>query len=154
MLADPYINNAASTISVPPIPINTFQTESLGELALQIRRAITAYNADLLTLEHELRWRNANRMINLYPCPPGAASELQTNWCDAHLSELNFSSACAPGSGKRAGVLFALTDSLTAEPLRGNGAILMENEDAIWMSQVQDRREWEKLRQSGRCNFE
>ncbi|KAJ6591560.1 hypothetical protein DFH09DRAFT_974716 [Mycena vulgaris] len=157
ILTKPYINNAATTIFVPPITAHAFQRESLGDLALRIRRATTAYNVDHLKLEHELCWRNANRMVDLHRCPPGAVSELQTNWCDAQLSDLDFSGACAPGSEKRGGrVLFVLTDTVMAKDymsLRGNGAILMENENAIWMHQVKSRKEWEKLRQSGRFNF-
>jgi hypothetical protein len=37
--------------------------------------------------------------------------------------------------------------------LRGTGAILMEDENTIWMSQVKSRREWEKLRWSGCFDF-
>ncbi|KAJ7465161.1 hypothetical protein FB451DRAFT_1138498 [Mycena latifolia] len=167
ILTKPYINNASSTISVPPFAVKTLHTESLGDLALRIRRATTLYNTDLLAFEHELRWRNANldyKIFNIHRCPPGAESELQTNWCDARLSDLDFSQARAPGSQKTARVLFVLADAVMADDymskhdavqynctsLRGNGAILMEDEDAIWMSQVKGIREWEKLRRSGR----
>ncbi|KAJ6585211.1 hypothetical protein B0H19DRAFT_1059475 [Mycena capillaripes] len=167
----PYINNASSTISVPPFTIKTLQTESLGDLALRIRRATTLYNTDLLAFDHELRWRNANLnsdIFNIHRCPPGAESELQTNWCDAHLSDLDFSGARAPGYEKRARVSFVLTDALMADDymskdddvllynctsLRGNGGILMEDENAIWMSQIKGTGEWEKLRRSGRFKF-
>ncbi|KAJ7120920.1 hypothetical protein C8R44DRAFT_920393 [Mycena epipterygia] len=164
ILTKAYLNNASSTIFVPPIAVKTLQTESLGELALRIRRATTLYNTDLLALGQELRWRNANldyKIFNIHRCPPGAESELQTNWSDARLSDLDFSDARASG---RARVLFVLADAVMADDymskhdvmlynctsLRGNGAILMEDENEIWMSQVKGRREWEKLRRS-RC---
>ncbi|KAJ7292834.1 hypothetical protein C8J57DRAFT_1267224 [Mycena rebaudengoi] len=173
-LTKPYINNASSTISVRPFAIKTLQAESLDDLALRIRRATTLYNTDLPALEDELRWRNLNldwKIFNIYYCAPGTESELQANWCDVRLSGLDFSAARAPGSEKRkrARVVFVLPDVVMAEDymseddllklmypcpsLRGNGAILMEDENALWMSQVKGRKEWEKLRRSGRFKF-
>ncbi|KAF7339718.1 hypothetical protein MSAN_02187300 [Mycena sanguinolenta] len=111
ILTKQYINNASSTISIPPIAAGVFQTEPLPALALRIRRATTAYHADHLTLEHELRWRNAHPTIELLRCPPGADSALQRNWCDAKLSELNFSGALVGGK-KVASVMFVLTDTV------------------------------------------
>ncbi|KAJ6572286.1 hypothetical protein B0H19DRAFT_1231794 [Mycena capillaripes] len=163
VLTEPYINNASSTICVPPLFIKDFRAESIGDLALRIRRATAAYEEDLVTLEHELRWRNEDRWIRLLrgPLDFDAETELQTNWCDARLSELDFSEACAPGGDfekKRARVLLVLTEIVMAEecnrmPLRGNGTILMEDENAFWMKQIKGHREWENLRQSGNFNF-
>ncbi|KAJ7636422.1 hypothetical protein FB45DRAFT_1138076 [Roridomyces roridus] len=41
-----YICNAVSFIPVPPFPTSTFNSESVGQLALRLRRAINAYNAN------------------------------------------------------------------------------------------------------------
>ncbi|KAJ6589532.1 hypothetical protein B0H19DRAFT_1249065 [Mycena capillaripes] len=151
-LTDPYINNASSTIPLPEIPANTFQTVSLGELAVQIRRAITAYHADSFTIEDELRWRNQGPMTVLVRGTPDGESELQTNWCDARLSELDFSGAREHGSDyKLARVLFVLANTMPENhtALQGHGAILMEDENAIWMSQAMGRRQCENLSLSG-----
>jgi hypothetical protein len=161
ILSEPYINNASSTIPVPAIRVNAIHLKTLDDLALRIRRATTEYNADLLTLEHELRWCNAyHRMLTLHRCCPCCElSELQTNWCETRLSELEFSGARLAGSekSKRARVLFVFIDTAVegeqSVSLRGTGAILMEDENAIWMSQVKSRREWEKLRRSGCFDF-
>ncbi|KAJ7361179.1 hypothetical protein DFH08DRAFT_684361, partial [Mycena albidolilacea] len=155
-LSEQYINNASSAVLIPPISANGFQKASLGELALRIRRAIAAYDADPTGIRHELGWLNANIIMEHLPSPRGAESETQTNWCDARLSELDFSGARALGSKDGTGrVLLVLADMLLEEhmPARGNGAILMEDEKAFWMSQVKGRKEWEKIRLSGRVNF-
>jgi hypothetical protein len=181
ILAQPYIHNASSTIPVRLIPARDFQAFSLRDLALLIRRAITEYDADIPAFEHELRWRNAHPMVRLYRCPPWNESELQTNWCEGEtqsLSELDFSPVRSRSGSdwekkKSARVLFVLTDTVVTvqeeykceevPPLlwgtpswrsrRGNGAILMENADSIWMSQVKGRKEWEELRRSGHFRF-
>ncbi|KAF7373715.1 hypothetical protein MSAN_00582500 [Mycena sanguinolenta] len=86
-LAHPYTNNAVSHLPVPPIPVNTFVTESLGELALHVRRAILAYNADMVSLRADLHWlfegSNATKMA--FPCPPSAEFSYMTNWRDGKL---------------------------------------------------------------------
>ncbi|KAJ7642816.1 hypothetical protein B0H17DRAFT_1216358 [Mycena rosella] len=57
-LTHPYINNASSTIPLPPLAISAFQTEPLGKLALRIWHAITLYHTDLRTIQAELCWLN------------------------------------------------------------------------------------------------
>jgi hypothetical protein len=154
-LSEPYINNVSSAVLIPPISANGFQKASLGELALRIRRAIAAYDADPTGIQHELGWLNANGIMEHLHSPRGAESETQTNWCDARLSELDFSGARALGGKDEVGrVLLVLVDMLLEEymPARGNGAILMEDEKAFWMSQVKGKKEWEKIRLSGRVN--
>ncbi|KAJ6518765.1 hypothetical protein C8R45DRAFT_4797 [Mycena sanguinolenta] len=163
ILAEPYINNATSTIFVPPMAAGDFQATPLSALALRIRRATTAYHADHRTLVHELRWRNAHPTAALFRCPPGADGALQRNWCEERLSGLDFSGALAPGDRKTARVMFVLADTVMTDTfmiedfermsLRGNGEILMEDENAVWMSQVKGKREWEKLRRSGVFRF-
>ncbi|KAJ7669479.1 hypothetical protein DFH06DRAFT_1084269 [Mycena polygramma] len=145
-LTEPYINNGSSTIFVPPIPIDFFQAESLSDLASRIREATTAYKADLLILEHELRWRNENRQYRLLRYPADEETDLLANWYEARPSQLDFSAACVPRSdsekNKKARVLFVLADMIMADTSasrRGSGGILMENESAIWMSQIKGR---------------
>ncbi|KAJ7689561.1 hypothetical protein B0H17DRAFT_1202202 [Mycena rosella] len=159
-LTHPYINNTSSTIPLPPLAASAFQTEPLGELALRIRRATTLYHTDLRTIQAELCWLNWHPMLVLGRHPSGSQSELQVNWCEARLSELDFSGAAALGSEMkgRGRVLFVSADTTPEDhtPLQGNGpngAILMEDENAIWMSQVKRRRGWDKFRQSGHIKF-
>ncbi|KAJ6486909.1 hypothetical protein C8R45DRAFT_1145542 [Mycena sanguinolenta] len=166
-LNKPYINNASSTISVPPLPSAALHTESLGDLALRIRQVTRSWSAEPLTLQDELRWRNKNldyRIFNLHRCPPGHRSELQTNWCDARFGDLDFSGALpANGEKLKPRLLFFLTDPVLSTDymsnddliryscmsFRGNGAILLEDENAVWMSQVIGRRDWERLGRNG-----
>ncbi|KAJ7109614.1 hypothetical protein C8R43DRAFT_1042939 [Mycena crocata] len=150
----PYIHNAISAISVPPIPANAFQTESLGQLALHIRRAITAYNEDPDGIRADLRWRCSNPLKDLFPCPPHGEYTFQTNWRSAHFEALDFSGACARG-GEKARVVFALGLALSGKsiPMRGNGALLMDDDDAVWMTQIRGKKNWEEIRRSGSIVF-
>ncbi|KAJ7734554.1 hypothetical protein DFH07DRAFT_928442 [Mycena maculata] len=154
-LATPYINNAVSGIPVPPVPVNAFRRESLGTLSLHIRRAILAYNADLAGMRADMHWRCANPSKMIFPCPADGEFSIQTNWLSARLSELDFSGACAPGSERKARVVSVLPVSSAGKPipLRGGGAVLMEDEQAVWMSQVRGEKDWEKIRQSGTIAF-
>ncbi|KAJ6561783.1 hypothetical protein B0H19DRAFT_1142617 [Mycena capillaripes] len=102
-LNTPYINNAASTICLV-VCAGTLRTESLGDLSLRIRRAITEYDGDLVTLQQELRWREANQRITLLRCPPGYKSELQTNWCETQLSALDSLERVQGGKTRRRAV--------------------------------------------------
>lgn len=150
-LTDPYIHNASSTIPLLPPPLaSELQSTSLGALALRIRRAITAYIAHPALIERELAWLNHNPRIELFR---GEEHETQTDWAAARFSELDFSGARAlesecKGSGR---VLFVLPKTVLEPymPLWGHGAILMEDENAFWMSQVKGREEWEEIRSGG-----
>ncbi|KAJ6465781.1 hypothetical protein C8R45DRAFT_492299 [Mycena sanguinolenta] len=159
-LAHPYINNAVSYLAVPPIPLSAFLTEPLGELALRVRRAIMAYNADAASLRADLRWlfegSNATKMA--FPCPPAAEFSFTTNWRDGKLGALDFSGAVVSESksGAAAGrVVFVHTVSSSdkALPMRGSGCVLMEDEDVVWMAQVRGSKDWEMIRQSGAIAF-
>ncbi|KAF7373736.1 hypothetical protein MSAN_00584700 [Mycena sanguinolenta] len=159
-LAYPYINNAISYLPVPPIPINAFVTESLGQLALRIRRAIVTYNADAAALRADLRWlfesSNATKMA--FPCPPGAEFSITTNWRDGKLGALDFSGAVVSESKSEAAagrVLFIHTVITMGKafPLRGSGAVFMEDEDVVWMGQVLGSRDWERIRETGAIVF-
>ncbi|KAJ6465777.1 hypothetical protein C8R45DRAFT_1173416 [Mycena sanguinolenta] len=159
-LAYPYINNAVLRIAVPPIPINAFVKESLGELALRVRRAILAYNADAAALRAELRWlfegSNATKMA--FPCQPGAEFSVTTNWRDGKLGALDFSGAVVRDSKSEAvtgRVLFlhlVVTSDKTV-PMRGSGVVLMEDEDVVWMAQIRASKDWERIIQSGAIAF-
>ncbi|KAJ7739746.1 hypothetical protein B0H14DRAFT_2990656 [Mycena olivaceomarginata] len=141
-LAHPYINNA-----------------SLGELALRMRRAIIAYNADAVSLRADLRWlfegSNATKMM--FPCPPGAEFAFTTNWRDGKLGALDFSGAVVSESKSEAvaGVVFVHTVSSSdkALPLRGSGGVMMEDEEVVWMGQVRGLKDWEVIRKSGAIAF-
>jgi hypothetical protein len=157
-LATPYIHNAVASIAVPAIPVSVFQTESLGEIALRLRRAILAYNADLPGIQADLQWRCANPLQTHFPCPPGGEFTFQTNWRAAHLGELDFSGArTLQGAGEKgkAHVLLAVGYVLSSQnnPMRGAGGIFMEDEDAIWMFQIKGTKDWEHIRRSGRIAF-
>ncbi|KAF8196261.1 hypothetical protein K438DRAFT_1673227 [Mycena galopus ATCC 62051] len=158
-LAHPYIHNAVSGIPVPPIPIGAFREESVGELALRIRRAIVANNADPANIVADLRWlfARANASKTVFPCPPGAEFSVQTSWRAGKLGELDFSGAVANEDGKpgTAPVVFVypvVTTNKTV-PMRGNGAVLMEDEHVVWMSQIRGAKDWENIRQSGTIVF-
>ncbi|KAJ7706887.1 hypothetical protein B0H17DRAFT_1192448 [Mycena rosella] len=148
LATQPYINNASSTISVPPLNAHAFRTIPLRELALRIRKAVPEYDhADSLhACEHELRWLNVCPMARIVHCPSWAEKEVQTTYCG--LKHLDFSGAGYVGGEKE-----TPRAPEEGESLRGDGAILMEDADAIWMSQVKWREEWEELRKSGRFKF-
>ncbi|KAJ7691784.1 hypothetical protein B0H17DRAFT_934706 [Mycena rosella] len=151
-LATPYINNAFLTIPVPPIPASAFRADSLADLALCIRRAITKYNADLDGIDADLRWRCANPLKPLLPCPRGGQFAIQANWRKAHFEALDFSGAC----GRNAPVIFVLEETTVMGkrmPVHGSGVVLMEDEDAVWMSQGGGVKDWENIRRSGDVTF-
>ncbi|KAJ6465769.1 hypothetical protein C8R45DRAFT_1173405 [Mycena sanguinolenta] len=158
-LAYPYINNAVSFLTVPPIPINAFVNESLGELALRLRRAILAYNADPAAVRADLHWlfegSNATKLV--FPCPPSAEWSLSSNWRDGKLGALDFSGAVVSESkseaaGRVAFVYLVLT-SEKPSPKRGSGIVLSEDDDAVWMAQARGSKDWERIRQSGAVAF-
>ncbi|KAJ6494546.1 hypothetical protein C8R45DRAFT_1135467 [Mycena sanguinolenta] len=159
-LADPYINNAASYLAIPAIPLNAFVTESLGDLALRLRRAILAYNADTAALRADLRWlfegSNATKMV--FPCPPGAEFSVTTNWRDGKLGALDFSGAVVRDSKSEAAAgrvvfVYLIVTSDKTLPKRGAGVVLMEDEDVVWMVHARGSKDWKKIRQSGTVAF-
>jgi hypothetical protein len=153
-ITTPYIHNAVSGIPVAPIPVSAFRTESLGELALRMRRAITKYHSDLDGIVADLRWRCANPLKVVFPCPPGGEFGLQTNWRAARFGDLDFSGACvAEKASARVVFVLGLPTSGNNVPMRGSGAVLMEDEDAVWMSEVRGAKDWATIRQSGNAVF-
>ncbi|KAJ6458841.1 hypothetical protein C8R47DRAFT_1203081 [Mycena vitilis] len=170
-LEETYIHNASATIPLQ-ICLKEVQEMYVGELAQFIRGAITEYkNAEVATFEREMRWREANPGVSLLRCPPGYHSSLITDWRETGLGTLDFSGAAVPcekdglgpwsdaksekrsNSGRVVGVLTETALADKWEPKRvqqcGTGGILMEDEHAIWMSQVKSKREWRKLERSG-----
>ncbi|KAF7373692.1 hypothetical protein MSAN_00580200 [Mycena sanguinolenta] len=154
-LAHPYTNNAILYLHVPPIPVNAFVKESLGDLALHIRRAIVAHNADAASLRADLHWlfEGSNAAKMMFPCPPGAEFSFATNWRDGKLGALDFSGAVVSQSKSEAAAtrvvftyFFFTPDSFLA---RGSGAVMMEDEDAVWMHMFRGSKDWERIRQSG-----
>ncbi|KAJ7487258.1 hypothetical protein B0H11DRAFT_1114982 [Mycena galericulata] len=154
-IATPFINNAIMSVAIPPIPANAFGTESLGEIALRIRRGIMAYSADLAGIEADLHWRCANPVKVLFPCSSDGEFAVQTSWRLAKLGELDFFGACVPGRGEKARVVFALPIMTSGNdlPMRGNGAAFIEDDKSIWMSQFLGSKEWEAMRRSGRVLY-
>ncbi|KAF8179505.1 hypothetical protein K438DRAFT_1938421 [Mycena galopus ATCC 62051] len=157
-LANPYIHNAVLTIPVPPMPASVIQTESIGELALRIRRAIVAYNADPGIPRADLHWRctESNFFKTLMPCPPGPEYWMQTNLRAARFAELDFSGAAV---GNRMGtavrVVFTCPETVFSFPPLGRGVtmVTMEDEDAVWMCDTRGAKEWERIRQTGEIAF-
>ncbi|KAJ6497314.1 hypothetical protein C8R45DRAFT_823157 [Mycena sanguinolenta] len=157
-LLEPYIHNAISTIAVGPIPASAFQTESLGQLALRLCRAILAYTTDPEAIRADLRWQAAesNRLEVLCPCPPCAEYSFQTNWRSARLAELDFSGAVTGNErGTSAPVMFVypLMPTIPTRPQRGLTMVLMEDADAVWMWDVRGERDWERIRQASEISF-
>ncbi|KAJ7079929.1 hypothetical protein C8R43DRAFT_1245225 [Mycena crocata] len=71
VLTTPYIHNAYLEMpTMPLITISALRTESLTEIALIIRRAIIAFNADINNLVEDVRWRCSNPFARLAPSPP------------------------------------------------------------------------------------
>ncbi|KAJ7683438.1 hypothetical protein B0H17DRAFT_1227528 [Mycena rosella] len=145
---DPYIHNATSLISVPPIPANGFHTESLAELALRIRRSVTASQEDLDGITAQLRMACANPSIPRFPNAPGSEHSLQSNWRKARFRELDFSGAC-----KRTAHVVLVLGPIPSTPAPGLGIICMEDDHALWMCQTRTRTHWDNIRRSGIVAF-
>ncbi|KAJ7634552.1 hypothetical protein FB45DRAFT_1056565 [Roridomyces roridus] len=101
-LETPYINNAIAAIRVPPLPVKAFHKKSLTELALHVRRAILAYNADLEGLRDTIRSRCANPFKIDFPCAPGGDYSFHTSWRVVGFGGLDFSGAVVGKQVKQA----------------------------------------------------
>ncbi|KAJ6494384.1 hypothetical protein C8R45DRAFT_988053 [Mycena sanguinolenta] len=169
-LAEPYIHNLILVFPIPPLPASAFQTESLGTLALRIRRTITAYNNDLEAMRADLRWRCAagsgsgstNALEVLHPCPPGAEWLVQTDLRSAKFGELDFfgavvslNDAAVPKTKTAARVVFVYPYMRTDPPrvFRGGIKVLMEDAEAVWICDTRGEKHWEKIRQAGDIEF-
>ncbi|KAF7341622.1 hypothetical protein MSAN_02059600 [Mycena sanguinolenta] len=157
-MKDPYIHNAILAIPVPPIPVSAFQTESLGALALCLRRSIMAYNTDFAGLRADLRWRCAesNRQEIVRPCPSNAECLFQTNWGAAKLEDLDFTGAVANNetrTGARVVFVYPLLCSHPTRSRRGITWAVMEDADAVWMCETRGEKDWERIRQASGVTF-
>lgn len=144
----PYIHNATSLISVPPIPANAFRTESLAEIALCIRRSVTAAHENLDGIKAQLRMACAKPSIPQFPKAPGSEHSLQSNWRKARFRELDFSGACE----QTARVVLVL-GPIPSTPAPGLGIICMEDDRALWMCQTRTQTHWDDIRRSGAVKF-
>ncbi|KAJ6494416.1 hypothetical protein C8R45DRAFT_1095338 [Mycena sanguinolenta] len=157
-LTDPYIHNLILTIPFPPIHAGALQAESLGALALRIRRSIITYKTDLEGIRDELRWRCAksNGLKKLYRCPPGAELALQTGARSMNFGGLDFSGASVSNEPRTAArVVFVYPFMHTDPPFsfRGVLRVLMEDADAVWMCDTRGEKHWERIRQAGEIEF-
>ncbi|KAJ6494395.1 hypothetical protein C8R45DRAFT_1095324 [Mycena sanguinolenta] len=159
-LAEPYIHNVNLTVPVPPIPASAFWTESLGELALRIRRSIAAYTTDLEAVRADLRCMCAEPGFNaleiLYRCPPGAQRVLQTNLRSGQLADLDFSGAVASNALKTTARVVFFYPFLSTNPpaaFRGGVGVLMDDADAVWMCATRGEKNWERIGQAGKIEF-
>ncbi|KAJ6603207.1 hypothetical protein DFH09DRAFT_1458431, partial [Mycena vulgaris] len=87
----------------------------------------------------------------IFPCSPHGEHTVQSNWRKAQFGTLDFSGACV-GTQAKPGVM-CLLGMKSHLQLRENGAILMEDEDAVWISQVKGVKDWESMRRSGSVVF-
>ncbi|KAJ7686229.1 hypothetical protein B0H17DRAFT_1304599 [Mycena rosella] len=125
--------------------------QSLTELVLRFHRAITAYT-DVDGIRADLHCLFGSLLKWMAPGPPGSEFVVQSNLRKAHITELDFSGACE-GTAR---VIFALVEPSAAGKKMvayGNGSVLMEDGDAVWMSQGGGVKDWESLCQSGTVVF-
>ncbi|KAJ7612687.1 hypothetical protein FB45DRAFT_759814 [Roridomyces roridus] len=151
-LETPYINNAVAWLAIPPLPVKAFHEKSLTELALHIRRAILAYDADPEGLRDDMSCLCANPFKTHFPCPPGGEFSSHTNWRVAGFGGLDFSGAVVGEQVKQARVAFVFPVFTSRMPyylLRGSGAVLMEDEEAIWLIQKRGEKDWDGILRSG-----
>ncbi|KAJ6585831.1 hypothetical protein B0H19DRAFT_1228083 [Mycena capillaripes] len=147
-LSHPYVHNAMSTITSPPIPAGTLANSSIADLALQIRRAIKAYTADLESIRTDASFRCANPTKLLIPCTPDGEAVIHSNWRAAKFGQLNFPGA-AVDAGAKATVRSILAYFPSSIPLRGSSVVLSEDDETLWMSYIASSQEWERIKQSG-----
>ncbi|KAJ7636420.1 hypothetical protein FB45DRAFT_742574 [Roridomyces roridus] len=156
-----YIGNAVSIIPVPPFPTRTFNEESIGQLALHLRRAINAYNADPSGIRDGLHYMFTNPDAFLLPYPAaGTQWTLSTNWRMARFGALNFSGAQIQlgGQTKKTDVSFVypiMTAGRKRLPMREWYMVLMEDEEVVWVMQASGAKNWENIRRrTDFCSFE
>lgn len=150
----PYINNAFSYISIPPLPASAFSALSLSALALRSRRAILDYKTDPDRIRRSLAQFIVHPLKAILPCPPDATFEVFSNWRSAKLNELDFTSASAGGGKARVIYTIASVSGMRFMPLRGaEGLFLSEDEEVLWMGSSWGRKEWETIRRGGQLAF-
>ncbi|KAK6983997.1 hypothetical protein R3P38DRAFT_3108756 [Favolaschia claudopus] len=182
-LSYPFLNNAVMTIPVPPLPVNTIQTQPLRSIALHLRRAILLYNADPAAIRTDVEWHGyaPNRGKTVYPCPPGSEFFVQSSWRVAGYGALDFSGAVVEKfsgavvekfsgavvekfsgavvendtSAAKPRVVFLhwFGSSKNTIPYRNSAVVGMEDDEVIWVGYVCGKKEWEKIRQRGELEF-
>ncbi|KAJ7092514.1 hypothetical protein C8R43DRAFT_1081975 [Mycena crocata] len=166
-ISAPYINNAYVGVPIPLISINALRTEPVAEIALIIRRAIIAFNADPAGLAADVQWRCSNPLACPAPPPTGIEYTAQTNCRKSQFGMLDFSGACV-GSGDKSESLsrshqsesrrrgmpcFVDVEIMNAAVAVPTGVVMAEDEDAVWMSQIRRVEDWESIHQSGTVAF-
>ncbi|KAJ6490943.1 hypothetical protein C8R45DRAFT_1213118 [Mycena sanguinolenta] len=151
-LSHPYVHNAMSTITPPPIPASALANSSVTDLALQIRRAIKAYTADLESIRADTTFRCANPTKLLIPCTPDGEAVIHSNWRTAKFGQLDFSGA-AVSAGAKATVRSMLAYFPSAVPLRGSNVVLSEDDETLWMFYIASSQEWKRIEQNGAIQF-
>ncbi|KAJ7289113.1 hypothetical protein C8J57DRAFT_1459205 [Mycena rebaudengoi] len=114
-------------------------------LALRIRRAILAFNADPNGIAADLYGHCSHPLKVWFPSPPRGEVTIQSNWRKARFSSLDFSGAVV-GEEAQARVKLSLFGLRSTHPKRGLGLVLMEDEEAVWLSQFLGVKEWEDIR--------
>jgi hypothetical protein len=158
-LSAPFINNAVSAIPVPPLTPYALRTSPLRVVVQHFRRAINAWRADPVGIQSDLRWRCSYPLKALFPCPPGAEYAVQTSWRTAKFGELDFSGAlqfASSGTQRQKARVVGVIPMMTSNrnrPMRGGGAVLMEDQGSVWMSAVSSVKDWEGVRKTGVIKF-
>lgn len=142
---------------IPPLPACSFSSLPLRSLALRIRRAILGYLGEVDELRKDLAQLVSDPMKKLLPCPANGEFELLSNWRSANFNQLDFSGACVNEKEKNDGetkVTFVIVHTTGSNgPRRGGGAIISEDDEAIWIAVYRGRKEWEAMRQAGEVAF-
>ncbi|KAK7049150.1 hypothetical protein R3P38DRAFT_2872885 [Favolaschia claudopus] len=160
----PYIHNTCLFVSAPPLPVSAIQTQSLGALALHVRRGIQAYTGDPEKVRREVRWvaseEGRRKWSALMPCPPKAEAFSVTNWRTAKLGELDFAGARVAKAGEAAdeckrkvSLVHIVVSSKEPASLRGINAVPMEDDEAVWLWKIFGVKELERLREGGGIDF-
>jgi len=152
----PYINNAISTVPIPPLPASSFHSVPLGSLAFRIRKTILSYVDDVDELRKDLIHWLANP-VKVSSFTPDGDFEIMSNWQSANFNRLDFSGACVNDKDKSDGetkVVFVV-DYIAGfrGSKRGVGFIVSEDGEAVWISAYRGRKEWEAIRRGGEVAF-
>lgn len=154
----PYINNAVSSVPIPPLPASSFSSLPLRSLALRIRRAILSYVGDVDELRKDLAHTvvNPNPMKGSMPCLPNGDFEFVSNWRSANFNQLDFSGACVNEKDRNGETKVTFVIGYPTgvnRPLRGVAIVISEDDEAVWLAGARGRKEWEAIRQGGEVAF-
>ncbi|KAJ7090978.1 hypothetical protein C8R43DRAFT_908320 [Mycena crocata] len=153
VLTTPYINNAFTWVSLPVLSTHLLRKESIADIALIIRRAIITSNRDVDGMAKDVQWKCSNPLAWTTSPPPSEESTVQSNWRKSQFGALDFSGACPEmgiGSSQAPLKCFVDVDMGLGVPA---GVVLAEDNDAVWMSQVREVKDWESICQSGTVTF-